>query len=315
LKSKNILKSILISGLISVGGTAILMLPALLLYWFIDGVDDGSFMLDEIIKDAVIIFIGIFIITFIGGMIYVLVKNKTRKNAPAIISSILSFVIICILISGVSSIKEAKWNNEEYKDIPILEETILEQLMPSPEDSDIENIDRAFNIIKEDNKNFLKSTPRSENNVEPYSWERSDDAMGCRYSTYFEQNNRYDYNYKQVSCSYYYPDTHMANAGEIIFTSEYTFREGNIEKINLDFIIKDIENTFGQLEDEELFREAISKTINEINKIREMQKIKPNYFEFFDDKEIRTSSGSVITISNTGDSELNITGKYTVEIS
>jgi cell division protein FtsB len=247
-------------------------------------------------------------------------KTHQKYSSFTIKSLVALFMIVVIFLVGsifvVMDIKrqEAK-QNEKYIESTQAQKTIIEQIKLDPEGDGVENIERAFDVIKKDNEMFLKNAPRSENNEEPYCWLEDEEIISCSYSTYFDMNNAYDYNYKQVLCEYYYPNTSWANAGKIIYTTEYTFRDGNIKNINIDFIIRDIENTFGQLKDKEAFRKAIEKTVNRISEIEKKKKVDATYDDDLgDDITVKTSSGATIAIGNISNYQLTIKGEYTVDI-
>jgi hypothetical protein len=181
---------------------------------------------------------------------------------------------------------------------------IINQISFDINDTVADNIKRAATVLEKDKKRFEENVSNMWTND---FWEdtKEEKNMYCGYYIYYDKTtSNTNCNFKKVECGYYDAKLNLSDGpNEIRFIYEHELNRANFQRLDVDFIIEDVENTFGKLEDRKLFEDVLKEGMELYSN--------PDY-ENNESFIFNTASGGKVIINYTY--EITVTGSYRLEL-
>jgi hypothetical protein len=207
----------------------------------------------------------------IVGLIVVLTGCETKNNTPDN-----SETNITETGNSETNITEAGNSENDY---------VFKQLSFDTTKDPKENVDIAKDVLSVDRKNFRKKvTPSYMDEIQHNVFE----SDMFRYYLQYNEGEWPTVSSKDVSYMYYdFSDTKYDIEPYIEFSYKHTIEGKNVVDVDVDFIIQDIENTFGDLENEDGLRDFLEK---------EKKLIYDQKYEGTDTLVFKTASGVDVSV-------------------
>jgi hypothetical protein len=223
------------------------------------------------------------------------INDTLRKIIAGIIAALtlLTFFIgpkICLDKSFIGDLKDEYLTSDEISkesDIKISEENyVFSQLSFDPDKSPKENVDIAETVLRMDRKKFKEK-------IKSISTDNTDrnDLYGDSFRYYIKYNEGSwpTVSFKDLSYNHIVIEEDGFVKSYIYFYYAHRIEGENVVKTETDFIIEDIENIFGGLEDEKGLREILDN---------EKELYYDESYEGFKKVSFNTASGIPVSISS-----------------
>lgn len=201
-----------------------------------------------------------------------------------------------------------------YKDNAPSNAYLIKQIFYDVNKSPEENIKRISTEMEKNSQEFAKVAPRTESE-DGLRLFLEGDGSRCFYDLTYDKIERNEfrdssYNQRNLSLNHYarenkYYDNVKGEYKEgsyLVFTYENKMQQAGLELINIEFIVNDVENVFGKLENRELFKKTLEEHIDFCQNYKDKENV-----------EFMTEAGAIVVVGHTN-WDVNIRGKYIVKI-